>query len=68
MLVEDIYTHLPERENNPQTFVYERDILAEAQVSLKMLGSRWRNFGGQIFLIGQLFVYKTPFDLWFRNR
>ena len=28
-------THLLERENNPQTFVYERDILAEAQVSLK---------------------------------
>ena len=27
--------HRPEREINPQTFVYERDILAEAQVSLK---------------------------------
>ena len=30
-------SHLPERENNPQTFVYERDILAEAQVSLNKL-------------------------------
>ena len=43
------YSHLPERENNPQTFVYERDILAEAQVSLK---NAWRTMeadGGQIF-------------------
>ena len=26
--------HLPEWENNPQTFIYGRDILAEAQVNL----------------------------------
>ena len=42
-------THRPEREINPQTFVYERDILAEAQVSLK---NAWRTMeadGGQIF-------------------
>ena len=42
-------TPLPGEAINPQTFVYERDILAEAQVSLK---NAWRPMeadGGQIF-------------------
>ena len=42
-------SHLPEREINPQTFVYERDILAEAQVSLKNAWKPMEADGGQIF-------------------
>ena len=47
----------------------ERNILAEAQVNLN---DAWKPMGK--FLahsatgVSQLFVYKTPFDLWLRNR
>ena len=53
---EQIYmAHPPEREINPRTFVYERDILAEAQVSLKNAwkpidGGRWRPMEAKFFI------------------
>ena len=41
-------TPLPGEAINPQTFVYKRDILAEAQVSLKNAWKPMEADGGQI--------------------
>ena len=49
-------------------FDSERDILAEAQVSLKNDWEPMEEFLAITPLsVSQLFVYKTPFDLWLRN-
>ena len=49
-------------------FSPETNILAEAQVSLK---NAWKPMGkflaSSAIIVSQLFVYKTPFDLWLRN-
>ena len=42
------YSPLPGEAIKPQTFVYERDILAEAQVSLKNAWKPMEADGGQI--------------------
>ena len=68
-MISTYITHRSGEAIKPKTFDSKRDILAEAPVSLKNAWEPMEEFlASTPISVSQLFVYKTPFDLWLRNR